>query len=185
MPKWVVFAVAGIALAALGFGVGWVARPDDSTSRPAASSPPVRRTRSAATARSPTGTATTVAATTGTTANGNNGGTQTSGAFLGVSATTASGTTKGAAVAQVVNGGPADDAGLQSGDVITKVDGTDITNPEQLVQAISAHKTGDKVTITYTRSGATKTVEVTLGDRANAPSQTPSLSPDTGNGTEN
>ena len=35
MPKWVVYGVVGVALAALGFGVGWVAKPDsDSTRRP-------------------------------------------------------------------------------------------------------------------------------------------------------
>ena len=83
--------------------------------------------------------------------------------LLGVSAETATGTTKGARLAQVVPNSPAANAGLETDDVITKVDDTDIQTAADLVDTISAHGSGDKVTITYERNGVSKTVDVTLG----------------------
>ena len=59
-------------------------------------------------------------------------------------------------------------------DVIVQVDTTTISSPQELVTAISGHKKGDKVTVTYTRDGDTKTTEVTLGDRSDAPTFTSS-----------
>jgi membrane-associated protease RseP (regulator of RpoE activity) len=85
------------------------------------------------------------------------------GLLLGVSVEPATGDTAGARVAQVVSGSPAHDAGLESGDVITEVDGTAITEPSDLVDAIGSHDAGEQVTITYERDGDTKTVDVTLG----------------------
>jgi membrane-associated protease RseP (regulator of RpoE activity) len=88
------------------------------------------------------------------------------GVLLGVSvepATGDTGDTAGARVAQVVPGSPAHDAGLEPGDVITEVDGTAITEPSDLVDAIQSHDAGEQVTITYERDGDTKTVDVTLG----------------------
>ncbi len=71
----------------------------------------------------------------------------------------------GAGVQDVTSGSAADKAGLQVGDVITKVDGTAITSPDDLASAINGHQPGDKVTVTYTRDGQTKTASVTLGSR--------------------
>ncbi|MFF4832305.1 S1C family serine protease [Streptomyces sp. NPDC001315] len=62
-------------------------------------------------------------------------------------------------------GGPADKAGLKSGDVITKLDDHVIDSGPTLIGEIWTHKPGDKVTITYERDGKTHTVEVTLGSR--------------------
>ena len=53
-------------------------------------------------------------------------------------------------------------AGLQAGDIITKIDNTDVTSASDLTSAIGNYKPGDKVTLTIFRSGETKTVEVTL-----------------------
>lgn len=53
-------------------------------------------------------------------------------------------------------------AGLQAGDIVTKIDNTDITSASDLTSAIGNYKPGDKVTLTIFRSGETKTVEVTL-----------------------
>jgi putative serine protease PepD len=75
-------------------------------------------------------------------------------AFLGVTLEDAPG---GAGVAQVVNGSPADDAGLQAGDVITKVDGTTVSSSAEAVNAIRTNKVGDTVTVTWTRDGRTMT----------------------------
>jgi putative serine protease PepD len=95
-------------------------------------------------------------------------------ARLGVSVTDAvsasqstSGSAQGALVASVSSGGPAAQAGLKKGDVITKVDSTTITDADSLVAAVSAHKPGDKVTITYERNGKTGVVTATLGKQTN------------------
>ena len=53
-------------------------------------------------------------------------------------------------------------AGLQAGDIVTKIDNTDVTSANDLTSAIGNYKPGDKVTLTIFRSGETKTVEVTL-----------------------
>jgi len=74
------------------------------------------------------------------------------------------GGTPGAAVAEVVEGGPAAAAGLPSGAVITKIDGRPIDSADALVAAVRSKAPGDNVTLTYTDgSGAPQTVQVTLG----------------------
>jgi S1-C subfamily serine protease len=51
------------------------------------------------------------------------------------------------------------------GDVITAIDGEQVTTAEELQRAIDAKKPGDKVSIEYWRSGDSHTVEVELGTR--------------------
>ena len=53
-------------------------------------------------------------------------------------------------------------AGLQAGDIVTKIDNTDVTSASDLTSAIGNYNPGDKDTLTIFRSGETKTVEVTL-----------------------
>jgi len=72
---------------------------------------------------------------------------------------------KGALVQSVASGSPAAKAGLQSGDVITAVDGKGVNSPEDVIAAIRDHKPGDTMTIAYGRNGKTATVEVTLVER--------------------
>jgi putative serine protease PepD len=85
-------------------------------------------------------------------------------AYLGVQiADAASGA--GAQVAEVKNGSPADKAGLQTGDVVTKIDGVTIENADDLTAKVSSYKPGDKATFTITRKSATKTLDVTFGQR--------------------
>ncbi|MFC8368892.1 S1C family serine protease [Streptomyces sp. NPDC057239] len=62
-------------------------------------------------------------------------------------------------------GGPADKAGLQPGDVITKLDDRVIDSGPTLIGEIWTHKPGDEVTITYERDGKEHTTELTLGSR--------------------
>ncbi|MCV7363366.1 trypsin-like peptidase domain-containing protein [Mycolicibacterium neworleansense] len=70
----------------------------------------------------------------------------------------------GAAVAGVVDGGPAAAAGLPNGAVITKLDNKVIDGPDALVAAVRAQAPGDTVTLTFEDpSGASHTVDVTLG----------------------
>jgi putative serine protease PepD len=84
-------------------------------------------------------------------------------AYLGVQITSAA--AGGARVASVRPGTPAAKAGIQAGDVITKVNGTSIGSSNELQQAIDALKPGDKITLEIRRGGTTKTVHATLGAR--------------------
>ncbi|UWE08856.1 S1C family serine protease [Actinacidiphila bryophytorum] len=68
----------------------------------------------------------------------------------------------GVAIVSVTKGGVAAKAGLQSGDVITKLGSTPITTVQSLTTALAALAPGTKVPVTYDRGGATKTTQVTL-----------------------
>ncbi|KQX58786.1 MULTISPECIES: trypsin-like peptidase domain-containing protein [unclassified Streptomyces] len=65
--------------------------------------------------------------------------------------------------ASVTPGGPAAQAGLRPGDVITKVDGQRVHNGEELIVKIRAHRPGDKLALTLTRNGKELTKTLTLG----------------------
>ncbi len=71
----------------------------------------------------------------------------------------------GVQLAAVVSGGPAADAGLQSGDRVTKVDGKRILSSVELRAAIDAKRPGDKLRIQFRRGSATNTTTVALGKR--------------------
>ena len=71
----------------------------------------------------------------------------------------------GAQIGEVRSGSPAADAGLQANDVVTKLDGDDISSGDELRSAIARHKPGDKVELTVQRDGDSQTVTVTLGTR--------------------
>ncbi|MDQ0386738.1 putative serine protease PepD [Streptomyces sp. DSM 42143] len=62
-------------------------------------------------------------------------------------------------------GGPAADAGLKPGDVITKLDDRVIDSGPTLIGEIWTHKPGDEVTVTYERGGKEHTTELTLGSK--------------------
>jgi S1-C subfamily serine protease len=68
-------------------------------------------------------------------------------------------------VAEVVRGGPADEAGLRARDVITKFAGKDVRLPEQVVEAVSSRKPGDEVEVEVARGDRTRTVTVELARR--------------------
>jgi len=87
-------------------------------------------------------------------------------AFLGVQVAEQTGSPSGTRVASVVSGSAAAKGDLKAGDVILSVDGKRVTGPEQLQAAIAAHKPGDRVTLRVSRSGQTRTVQVTLGTRS-------------------
>ena len=73
--------------------------------------------------------------------------------------------TSGVFVYSVNKGGAGEKAGLKMGDVITKIDSTDITSMEDLTAAKKGHKAGDTVTVTYYREGQTQTTELTFDAR--------------------
>jgi S1-C subfamily serine protease len=87
---------------------------------------------------------------------------------------------QGVLVEQVLNGGPADDAGIKGatgqatvggqtvpvgGDIITKVDGKQVSGMDDVISAVNDHKPGDELTLTVWRDGQQRDVTVKLGDR--------------------
>jgi len=72
----------------------------------------------------------------------------------------------GAAIAMVTPGGSAAEAGIDVGDVVTKVGNREVDSADALIAAVRTHQPGDKVTLTYTRGGDTRTATVTLGSDA-------------------
>jgi S1-C subfamily serine protease len=69
----------------------------------------------------------------------------------------------GVLVVSAASGGPAANAGMQPGDVITKVGDTAITDLSDLTAALAGLAPGSSVTVTYSRNGQTMTANVTLG----------------------
>lgn len=81
----------------------------------------------------------------------------------------------GAYVNSVSSGSGADKAGIQNGDIITKIGDTKITSATDAMVAVRSHNPGDKVTVEYNRNGESKSVEVTLGqDTSNSNSSSSS-----------
>ncbi len=76
----------------------------------------------------------------------------------------------GAQISQVQPNTPATAAGLQTGDVVTAIDGTAITSTDQFIAAIDNYSPGQTITLTVQRKGATLHIKVKLGTR---PAQTP------------
>ena len=72
------------------------------------------------------------------------------------------GTVKGVYIAKISDDSAAEEAGLEKGDVITSIDGREVTKMSQLQEQIAQHKPGDKVKITYLRNKKEKTVTITL-----------------------
>jgi len=96
-------------------------------------------------------------------------------AYLGVGATDARQQSQGfyngggnapaiaGAIVQTVSG-PAAQAGVQQGDVITAFNGASISSQDDLLTALAHQKPGDTVTLTIDRNGGTVTVRVQLGE---------------------
>ncbi len=73
-------------------------------------------------------------------------------------------TGEGVYLIEVSENGGAEDAGLKTGDIITKVDNTEISSYYDLSFAVGSKRPGDKVAVTYLRNGKENTVNVTLKD---------------------
>jgi S1-C subfamily serine protease len=82
-----------------------------------------------------------------------------------------SGQLQGAVVAEVDSGGPADQAGLETGDIIIAVDSKAMDENRDLAALIGSHKPGDDVVVTIVRPGddpELMNLDVTLGSDTNA-----------------
>ena len=72
----------------------------------------------------------------------------------------------GVYVAQVALDGPSNTAGVEEGDVITKIDDMKIDKMRELREYIYGKEPEDKVTLTVVRDGKAKTIEVILGRKS-------------------
>jgi serine protease Do len=75
------------------------------------------------------------------------------------------GVSKGVTIASVNPDGPAKNAGLQVGDTITAVNGKPVNTGDELVNAITAVKPGDKAHLSVIRNGKETSSDVTVVDR--------------------
>lgn len=69
---------------------------------------------------------------------------------------------EGAYVQDIQQGSPADSAGMQQGDVITKIDGEAINDNDTLQDVIAKKKIGQTITITVYRNNSTQDLKATL-----------------------
>ncbi|MEU1394079.1 MULTISPECIES: trypsin-like peptidase domain-containing protein [unclassified Nonomuraea] len=86
-------------------------------------------------------------------------------AFLGVSVTDATGDVPGALIRQVTADSPAAKAGLQEGDLITKIGDTPVDSGDTVVGQVRGFKPGQQVKITYMRDGRSAEATVTLQEK--------------------
>ena len=73
--------------------------------------------------------------------------------------------TTGAYVTSVIPGGPADKAGLKTGDIIVGINGKTVKSMDDVVSDVRKLSVGDKVSITYYQGGSKKTAELTLQEK--------------------
>ncbi|MCW8920056.1 MAG: PDZ domain-containing protein, partial [Sedimenticola sp.] len=71
----------------------------------------------------------------------------------------------GVLVSGVLNGGPADKAGIQPGDVIAKIDDKVLTRSHDILNIIAAVPPGEKVNIQGWRDGASFDIDVEVSER--------------------
>ena len=71
----------------------------------------------------------------------------------------------GAYVGGVTSGSCAEKAGIEKGDIITKLDGEEITSYTDLKSAISNHSAGDTVEVELYRAGESRTVSLTFDEK--------------------
>ncbi|MGN9847168.1 S1C family serine protease [Nonomuraea sp. H19] len=86
-------------------------------------------------------------------------------AYLGVSVADATGDTPGALVRQVTAGSPAEKAGLQQGDLITKIGDVQVDGGDTVVGQVRGFKVGQQVVVTYLRDGKEDTVTITMEEK--------------------
>ena len=73
---------------------------------------------------------------------------------------------KGAIIADVVSGSPAEKAGLKRGDVILKINDTEINNSNDVSNIVSKSKVNDKLVMLILRNGQTQFVTVVVGKQS-------------------
>jgi membrane-associated protease RseP (regulator of RpoE activity) len=77
--------------------------------------------------------------------------------------------TRGAIVQSLATGGPAANAGIRAGDLIVEYGGAPVNDAAGFNRQTAASAPGDAVEIRLRRGGLVRTLQVVVGDRANAP----------------
>jgi membrane-associated protease RseP (regulator of RpoE activity) len=167
VPLWSLAVVGGILLLGFGFLLGWLVAPGDDDDGAASPASERRELPFGGEFRpfSPDGNG-------GSggdrwddgNGNGGSGSTERGAAYLGV-VVQDSDDPAGAEVLRVAPDSPADEAGLEAGDVITKVDDEEVADAAALTQRIGSLDPDDEVSIEYRRDGDEHTAEVELDDR--------------------
>jgi len=67
-------------------------------------------------------------------------------------------------ITQVLQNSPAQKAGVHQGDVITRIDSQKIESANDVIDYVSGHTVGNKVTLAYVRDGKTASTQITLGE---------------------
>jgi len=70
----------------------------------------------------------------------------------------------GISVQEVEENSPAKEAGIEKGDIITKIEGQEVTTVAELNRIKYQYKIGDTITLTILRSGQEKEIKITLGE---------------------
>ena len=64
----------------------------------------------------------------------------------------------------IVSGGPADQAGIKEGDIVTKVNGIEIGTAGSISTLVGEYKSGETIPLTILRDGNEQTINITLGE---------------------
>lgn len=86
---------------------------------------------------------------------------------IGAQLDTSTGTSGGARLTRIDEGGPAASAGLQTGDVVVRIGSRPVAEPGDLIALVRRYDPGTVVSVVYRRGGATQTASVTLVADAN------------------
>lgn len=78
------------------------------------------------------------------------------------------GAVAGVYVAEVTPGGPADEAGVQEGDLIVSLDGVEINESDDIIDVRNSHAPGDEVSIVVERNGRRLELTMVIGDSNDA-----------------
>lgn len=87
--------------------------------------------------------------------------------FIGVSVTDSK-DPKGACVKEVEKNSPAEKSGIQSGDIITAVNGIAVSNVDKLINIVEVCEDGEELTLTISRDGNTQDILVIVSDNSDA-----------------
>jgi serine protease Do len=72
---------------------------------------------------------------------------------------------RGVLVGKVIEGDPADRAGMKNGDIILEINGQEVKDTKDLLNKVARLKPGQRVEVVVLRDGKRKTLYVTLGER--------------------
>jgi S1-C subfamily serine protease len=75
---------------------------------------------------------------------------------------------QGAFVSEVNKNSGAEEAGIKSGDIITRINEREIKSSPELQEMVARYRPGDKIQVQYIRDGKEKTVQVTLKGKNNS-----------------